>query len=394
MPTTNKGVRALAKKLQWRVNELRLALDEFRSSESSLIKDDLINVCVEAQNPDIRFRNATIYFINHIEEDGDSIAELISDLLLKDDPCFRAIAIFNLYDFYLRDNRKEGKIHFVEYKRPASSYGWTIGFPKPNPSFIHWMASPSYVESDYERFPFKLIRDDQMETLEDIAFHPERLKYKFIDMYLEYLRGMNRLNWLFPEPATIIDDLQPLFRRVIERAGFLAFNVEVFRQQVNYFSRFPDFRGCNLNLKEIIKALLPQPVASKMKTQRKYWLWFVFIEILQRSGVGVRPSFRQASKVLLESAKSLQRRYYAMKETIESEEISLDKVIKKHNLGMELKELLIKAGLIEEESLFGLDLKTFESLNPILTQKINTKTENKKKNNREVLQSGQCIRTW
>ena len=91
--------------------------------------------------------------------------------------------------------------------------------------------------------------------------------------------------------------------------------------------------------------------------------------------MGVKPSCRLASTILQESVGSLRRRYYEISEKIG--DLSLGEIIEKYDLGTELKELLIKAGIIEEESIGGLGLNTYESLYPIFNQR-NIKVANKK----------------
>ena len=67
----------------------------------------------------------------------------------------------------------------------------------------------------------------------------------------------------------------------------------------------------------------------------------------------MRAAGRKAVEILGESTESgMTRNFYEMKEKASKEGITLDEIIRNNHLSLELKELLIRAGMIREESLF------------------------------------------
>jgi len=356
----------VAKKLGWKRKELVLALEEFLEADSPLKKDGLISICAQSSNPDERLKNSIEYFVNHYK---DGAVELISDLLRNFDPCFQLIALFNIYDFYtgkeeteisLNKGGRSETVEIVLFERPNSKVSWELQFTKPHKSFIHWWTTPSYIEADHDSFLFQAIEEHLVTTFEDIAHIPEKLKYKFLNIYIKYLEYEGELDKLFSEPTSYIDNLQPLFRQVVKRVGYLAFNIEAFRRQINYFCRLPNFKECRISLEKLNETITPTAKTKISMTKRKYWLWYVFIEKLQENTYGVLRSFRKAVEILGESTeKAIARRYFEMKKEAKKKGLSADNIIEKHNLDLELKKLLIAADVIEEESLFE-----FQSLPP------------------------------
>ncbi len=352
-------IKKVASRLRWKPEEVKYALDEFFASDTLLEKKGLINICTQSRNPDERLKRSTEHFVNNYEGD---LVDLICDLLMKHDPCFQMISLFNIYDYYTGkgeidvpayEGRKGGKICHVKFKRSESRFSWRLNFTPWQKSFIHWGTSPEYKESDYSSILFSSVEEHLLSTFDDIAHNPEKLQYKFLDIYIKYLEDTQQLVRLFPEPTSYVDELLPLVIRIVKRVGYLAFNVEAFRRQINYFCRLSGFKECRENLEKLNYAIIPTAKTKISQTERKYLLWWAFVEKLMESGNGVRPSCKKAVSILGESTPSgISRNYYNMKEKAKKKRLSLEKIIKDNYLEAELKELLNKAGITEGDSLF------------------------------------------
>jgi len=138
---------------------------------------------------------------------------------------------------------------------------------------------------------------------------------------------------------------------IIKNVGLLAFNLESIRNHINTITLYPTFvehRESIYNLDSVINVSYKSHTKI---TDRKYWLWYAVTEELQKHGMGVRPSFREAGKLLDEPDNSISRRYYEKKKQLINLDISLDEIIKKFHLRYELDRYLVKAGIIQLQTL-------------------------------------------
>lgn len=352
-------INRVATKLRWTAKEVRKAIDEIDECESHLKIETLIDICARSTNPDERLRNSVEYFINNSQEHP---VDLISNLLLNDDPCFNIIALFNIYDSIISDKKRELSngnnevriIHSIKFNRPGTTYMWMLSYATWDKSFIQWEVHAQYTEGECENFLFGTLEDHYITTLEDISFDPDKLKLKFIDIYITYLSDGNQLAHLFPEPSSVIDEFQPLLRAVIRKAGFLAFGIEVFNRQVYHLSKTPQFKECRENIDKLYKAFAITPEMKVKFTERKYWLWYLLVEKLIENGYGVRAAFRKAVEALGEStAGGVNKQYYVMKKRALENNLRNTDIINIHGLKIPLEKLLIKAGIMQEESIWG-----------------------------------------
>jgi len=361
-PMNEKEIKKTARKLKWRTKDAKVALDEYFNTESRLDKYALFRVSLHARNPDERLNLITKEIIKHYNGD---VVDLVCNLLMTNDPCFNMLALFNIYYMYSGSERinipnsedsREDKIDIVKFNKKHSSVSWRLNFTRNYKSFIYWDSSASYKEMEYysnPKFLLNSIEEHIVTTQNDISHDPEKLKHKFLDLYIQYLQNSNQLSTLFTESTTVFDDLKPLMRQVLKRVGYLAFNLEVFRKQINFFCKLPDLKESREFLEDITEILSPSAKTKISHTRRKYWLWYVLINKLQEGGYGVRASFRKAVETLGESTeKGISKRYYDRQKIARKEELSIEKIISDKYLGLELNELLIKAGVIKDEFLY------------------------------------------
>jgi len=352
-------IKKISKKLRWKPKEVEYAIDEFLKSDTLLNRDKLLDICVQTQNPEDRLRESIKHFVSNYK--GNPV-ELICNLLRYNDPCFRTISLFNIYDFYtgqekisvpMGRGKKAEKIQEVRFKR---EFNYRLSFTSLHKSFINWDVQ-ELIQEDEDDYILDKILEDEAKTLINIAHIPEKLRYKFLGVYLQYLDMTNELNQLFPEPTSYLNSLQPLLRGVVKEVGYLAFNLEPFRREVNYLSLRSNFKECRINLQSLNEAMFPTPKTKKEHTERRNWLWCAFMDKLGQMGKGQRPAARIARKVLGESTESAMTRNLSdMKKEARKRQLSLETIVKDYNLELELRELLEKANVVDVESLIDFDL--------------------------------------
>jgi len=365
-----REVKRVGRKLRWTTKEAGDALEEFLKIDSPLEKDKLMSICMDAKNPKDRSKDTIEYFINqnaNIDKNPDEAVDLICDLLISRDPCFDMIALFNIYD-YISINKKirkssnknvndKKKNKEVIFKIPDSKTRWKLDFLTLRKSFTNWDVQPLYRDRDFETFIVPSIPVYEIKPIVDISIKPEDLKYKFLDMYIKYLEDTDQLRYISSEKTSYVDNLQPLIRRVVERVGYLAFNIEIFRININYLCRLSSFTECKANLDKLDKVIIADAKTKISQTKRKYWLWYVFIEKLMLSGLGVCKACEKTVEIINDYTESgMSRNYYYRRDEANEKGLTLDKIINENFLHYELEELLVKAGILEGGSLINFDL--------------------------------------
>jgi hypothetical protein len=183
-------------------------------------------------------------------------------------------------------------------------------------SFIHWGFSfNDFVENDTAKSLYSLKRREDVSSASDVMkyidlfeghetsirkqlqkviYKPEELTYAFLDSLLDYKMMVS--TYLEEE----IFDIKKLLIQVVERVGFLAFNIAKFRSLVSSLYYNPNTPQADKSLLSELAALLYNPIFNRdIITQRGYWLIYFLVETLRQKGYGTRESFRKVAKHLV-----------------------------------------------------------------------------------------------
>ncbi|MCH7535983.1 MAG: hypothetical protein IH948_09655 [Bacteroidetes bacterium] len=256
---TKLEITKLAEKLIWKDKETRLAIRELKKAGSRVDCKKLLKICIDTNIPDERLFNLTEYIHQSLEEDT---VDIICDFLASPDPCFNVLTLFNFADIKSSD---ELRSLFYRYDKKSNEY---IELKK---TFLrddlHLDLFPGY-------FKYKTLRGDwRIDTY--------RLCYESLDMFIN-MKGLDNKV-----------DIELLLLDVVERVGFVAFEIEAFRNLAALYSYFP----IGNNKAETIASIISYPSSKIKVTQRKYWLIYVLVEKFKEK-FGVRGSYREVAKML------------------------------------------------------------------------------------------------
>lgn len=291
----------ISNRLKWDRKDTESAIKELRELSSIIDTDEFLKICVHSEDIDDRYEDVTQFLIDTLKNDP---AETISNLL-SIDPCFYAMAFFNLLD----------SLNFLDHELGTD---FTFDYK----SFINWKYPHSYPLFWGEMLIKK--RREKTIFMEDII--PQKLTYRFLDEYVDhYVRGLNY-------------DLGKIITKVLTEKRLLALNIEYFRW--NLCTPFHN----NKKLYNQILAISTNPLVSRNEmTQRRYWFYYVLVEVLnKREGYGLRESFRKVGEILMESVNTIQRRYFEKKKQAKTKNLKIDDLIMKHQLQQSLDEVLKK----------------------------------------------------
>jgi len=292
----------ICNKLGWNRKETNSAIKELQKSPSILDVDEFLKICVHSIDIDDRIEDVTQSLIDTLNNDP---AEIISNLL-SIDPCFYTMAFFNLFDSL---NNLEPELG--------------LDFSFDNKSFINWKYPFNYplFRGEMELMD-KMKKKEKTIFLEDII--PDKLTYQFLDRYIDYyVRGLKY-------------DLKKIITKVLKEKTLLALNIEYIR-----WNLCNPYHNTKYQFNQIL-TIATNPLASRNQfTQLRYWFYYVLVEVLnKREGFGLRESFRKVGEVLMESAQTIQRRYFEKKKQAKTENLNIDNLIFKYQFQASLDEKL------------------------------------------------------
>ena len=349
-----KQKKHAAKKLGWTNIEFEVALQEFMDTGSVLVKDDLIEVCLSADNAQDRILKCVEYYLkSYIDrnkgEKEDKFLDLISDLLLNEDPCFSVIALFNISDCF-RSNKSVFKV-------PKHKDRMKIAYDEDRKSFINWKVDTIIrkhrkIHRPVSRY-LELLYDFDLDI-----YHPMRLKYKLLDIMLRAYEGIWPERIMFPKLAHYLH-VQSNIRQVAERAGFMLFNIPEFRDAISILYTAPNSKEFRENISKLNQALIPTLQKKKLQTEERNWFSFVLVEkIIETKGIRTYNACGYAKQILGEKRSTLRTRYYKYRKEAKKQKLSLAEIIEMHDFKTELEEKLREGKHIEEESLYELTYAT------------------------------------
>ncbi len=248
-------IEQIANNLGWTVQETEVAINELHDFTSINACDDFLRICLQAVKPYERWKKVREFLLVNLG--GDDLAKTICDLL-RIDPCFYALALFNIREL-------QGRV------RIRGALRITFSGEK---SFIHWSVSAiDFLENDTAKSLSSLKRRKEVSSasevkkyinlfggheppiwkqLENMIYKPDELTYAFLDFLLDYkIMVSTHLEEEIFVKKLLID--------VVERVGFLAFNIARFRSFVSSLYYNPSTPQADKSLLGELASLLYNP---------------------------------------------------------------------------------------------------------------------------------------
>ena len=89
---TKSDIKLIADKFQWSAIEARKATKEFLETPSFANSEEILRICIDADNPEDRKNNV---FESLFNTHHDDLVELVCNQIVNTDPCFHILAAFN-----------------------------------------------------------------------------------------------------------------------------------------------------------------------------------------------------------------------------------------------------------------------------------------------------------
>jgi len=251
------------------LNETSEAITELLNEES--IVDDwgnFLTLCVESTNQEQRWEGVRKYLFDRISE--KNLKDIICKWVYKPDPCFSVCALFNLSEL------KED--HRVEFRVMCAA-------TQKHRSLLLKISDISLLSAD--------ITD-------------ELLCDKFLSFLIRRYNESGKIN------------IHNLILQVISSAGFLAFNLTIFRHFTSWSAIDPTK---TIYCKELAGTLEAKYMNNKLTTDKKYWMYYVLVEKLKGKH-GLKESFElvaQRCGVVNKNGQygpSIKARYYEQKKKL------------------------------------------------------------------------------
>jgi len=318
---TKIQIKKLSNKFGWTLDETKKAIDELSRTHSLTDLSEVLNICYRAKNPKERYELFSGYLNKTI--DG-KLSNVVSNLLLID-PSFKVLALFNYYDLIWTTN----------HEKPVA-----LEFSKKIMSFVQWRSFVNLPKEIYHLNPPRnkdfrdYIENPEMPLRYNPAIFAENLSYSYVETLIHMRLEKNDKGILSPKI------LGEFFVDVIKEVNFLVFNIKLFAHFVSTRSHLPNLGLGDEILKNFALSLGQSFISSSEITKRKYWLMYVLAKELQSRKHGVRESFRIVAGLLETNYATVATRFYERQKDAIRLGMSLEDIIFKYHLSLELNNLL------------------------------------------------------
>jgi hypothetical protein len=282
---TKSDIKLIADKFQWSVKVAKSAIKEFLETPSFVNSEEILRICVNADNPEDR---KNIVFESLINTLYDDLVEHVCSQIVSIDPCFHLLADFNS----------------IELKHLSGVFKTIANQVQNEASFIQKMPVRTYNPNSYQA-PY--------------AIHA-LLRYEYLD------RLLRKKNQEFDSDGLLLD--------IASRVGFRAFNINFLKYMASSYSLFPYYKEKASQLAKVIA----KPLDKKEITQSGYWLNYVIIERLKEK-YGTGGAFRKLAEITPQKVNSIQPRYWSKKKIAKKEGLTLDDIITKYSLHRLIEEI-------------------------------------------------------
>jgi len=281
---TKSDIKLIADKFQWSEKEAISAIKEFLEAPSFANNEEILRICIDADNPEDRKNNV---FESLFNTHYDNLAKFVCNQIVNIDLCFHILADFNS----------------TELKHLSGVFETIANQVLNEASFLQKMPVRTYNPNSYQA-PY--------------VIHA-LLRYEYLD------RLLRKKHQEFDSDSLLLD--------IVSRVGFRAFNINFLKYTASSYSLFPYLKEQATRLAGAIAS----PLDKKEITQMGYWLTYVIIERIKEE-YGLLGAFRALAKVTGQKATSIHSRYFGRKKIAKKEGLTLDDIITKYTLH----------GLIEE----------------------------------------------
>lgn len=281
---TKSDIKLIADKFQWSVKEATSAINEFLEKTSFANSDEILKICIAAK-PDERKRKVFEILVN---TNSDDLVKHVCNQIVRPDTCFSLLA------YFIVSEPNSPLIKFT--KIPAQNFGASFYFRK--------------IKSDHILVNPALKRD-----------LVSSLCYEYLDLLLKskIRQGLN-------SESLLVD--------IVSRVGFMAFNIDILKDNAVMYSSFP----FNSNKATRLARAIASPLDKKELTQIGYWLNYVIIE-KNKEQYSVRRALRKLAEITGQKYNSIQPRYWNRKKIATEEDLTLDDIINKYSLHKYIEDI-------------------------------------------------------
>jgi hypothetical protein len=278
-------IKLIADKFEWSEKVAKSAIKEFLETPSFANSEEILRICIDADNPEDRKNNV---FENLFNTHYDNLVELVCNQIVNTDPCFDILAAFNS----------------TELKNLSGVFKTIANQVLNEASFLQRMPVRTYNPNNY------------------LAPYVTNVLLCY-----EYLDRLLRIKYQeFDSDSLLLD--------IVSRVGFRAFNIDFLKYKAASYSSLPFY---NQKANRLARAIA-SPLDKKEITQRGYWLTYVIIEKI-REEYGLRGAFRKLAELTDDKFDSIQPRYFGRKKIAKKEGLTLDDIIIQYSLQKSILEI-------------------------------------------------------
>lgn len=274
-----RDIKVIASNLGWELEEVSEALQKLKKEQTIISNwDSYFKLCTDSSVPEERFTKVTnlIYpTLNRLNQ--DNLVSLICKWIYKPDPLFDVCAVFNL----------------AYYKNAKGT-------------LPHWLRALQVEKTFVIKFNKLLPGTFSLDPLQD--------RFSLCDLVIDRVVSGKEVNNEFSVHSTMIE--------VINKIGFMAFNLSVFRTRSFYYSSDPSKRRFARSLSKTLMSVY----ANSERSEELYWQYFLYVEKLKEAGYSLKHAYQKVAMDLHSSeykAGTIKARYNEKKKEF--------KILKQYN---------------------------------------------------------------
>jgi hypothetical protein len=282
---SKSDIKLIADKFQLSEKVAKSAIKEFLETPSFANSEEILRICIDADNPEDRKNNV---FESLFNTHYDNLAKFVCNQIVNTDPCFHILAAFNS----------------TELKNLSGVFKTVANLVLYEASFLRRMPVRRYNPGSY--------------------LVPYVLNFELCYEYLDRLLTKKRQEL----------DSDSLLLDIVSIVGFRAFEIDFLNRQAVLYSSLPSL---NPKANRLARAIA-SPLDKKEITQTGYWQNYVIIEKIRKK-YGLRGAFRALAKVTGQKATSIHSRYFGRKKIAKKEGLTLDDIIFAYSLQKPILEI-------------------------------------------------------
>lgn len=315
-------IERLSTMLGWDISETKYAIQELIDSPTIVDSEGFLKICIKSDVPSDRWDKIVKFLLKTLKGD---LVKNICDLLYID-PCFHALAFFNIQSFEKQLKQEWPEDNSLPLNEWAIFDG--LWYPRKKKSFINW--GPDIIDAIKTKNKLKRSRYILVSEINHYI-NSYDLSYKFLDILVYRKMAIGD-----------IADLKELIDEVVSNVGLLAFNIHIFRRYLTVFYYNPYNKNFSKNaLLELHSNFINPYLDRNQQTKLRYWLIYALVQTLKKEGCSEKRAIAKVGKLInLADASSVQPRYYERKKEAKKLNLSLEDIIRKYRLNLTLTEIM------------------------------------------------------